>query len=187
MTRFPTIAAVAGTLLLAACGPGPGPTPTPSAAAQAKDGWYDFGGSWNATGRSHTIAMGGERSATLVDLRGSLLLSGSGRPGVGFGAEALVLADSQTGMIGRAVWTDEDGNHVYSELRGDGTRRGNRITGTIVGGTGRFAGATGAYGFTWQYVLETDDGTMQGRTLDLAGRVHLPPRTPRTEAGEARP
>ncbi len=55
-------------------------------------------------------------------------------------------------------------------------QRGNRIAGTIVGGTGRFAGATGTYSFSWQYVLEAEDGTVQGRTLELAGRVHVPPR-----------
>ena len=165
MARRFAIAALAATLLLAACGP----SPAPPAAAPSADGWYDFDGSWNATGRRHTIAMGG-------DLRGSLLLAGPGRPGAGFGAEAIVLADNETGMIGRAVWTDEDGNHVYSELRGDGTQRGNRIAGTIVGGTGRFAGATGTYSFSWQFVLEAEDGTVQGRTLELAGRVHVPPR-----------
>ena len=172
MARRFAIAALAATLLLAACGP----SPAPPAAAPSADGGYDFGGSWNATGRRHTIAMGGDRRAALLDLRGSLLLAGPGRPGAGFGAEAIVLADNETGMIGRAVWTDEDGNHVYSELRGDGTQRGNRIAGTIVGGTGRFAGATGTYSFSWQFVLEAEDGTVQGRTLELAGRVHVPPR-----------
>lgn len=167
------IAAMTATLLLAACGP----APAPPAAAPSADGWYDFGGSWNATGRRRTIAMGPERSAALLDLSGTLLLSGSGRPGVGFGGEALVLSDTATGMNGRAVWTDQDDNRVFSELRGDGTQRGRRVTGTIVGGTGRYAGATGTYTFTWQYVLETEDGTVQGRSLDVAGRIHVPSRT----------
>jgi len=183
MRRFPTLAALAASALVAACGP----APAPPAAAPSADGWYDFGGSWNATGRRHTIAMGTDRRASLLDLRGSLLLAGPGRPGIGFGAEAIVLADSRTGMTGRVVWTDEAGNQVYSELRGDGTQRGNRITGTIVGGTGRFAGATGTYSFTWQYVLETDDGIVQGRTLELAGRVHVPPPAPTAGTGGSRP
>ncbi len=171
---------VVGALLLAACGPAPAPTAAPGAA----DGWYDFGGTWNATGRRHTIAMGGERRAALLDLSGSLLLSGPTRPGVGFGGEAVVLADNATGMVGRAVWTDQNGDQVFSELRGDGTQKGNQVTGTIVGGTGRYAGATGAYAFTWQYVLEAEDGTVQGRTVGLTGRVRVAPAAaPRAAAG----
>lgn len=177
------IAAIAGALLVAACGP----APAPPAASMPADGWYDFGGSWNAAGRRHTIGMGGDRQASLLDLSGSLLLSGAGRPGVGFGAEAIVLADTQTGMVGRAIWTDQNGDHVYSEVRGDGTGKGNRVTGTIVGGTGLYAGASGTYTFRWQYVLEAEDGTVQGRTLDLAGRVRLGTAGTRTDTPAAKP
>ena len=93
-----------------------------------------------------------------------MLLAGPSRPGVGFRAEVLTLGDSATGMVGRAVWTDENGDNVYSEIRGEGT-------------------ATGTYELRWQYVLEAEDGTVQGRAVDLAGRVRLvkPPVTP---AGE---
>ena len=170
MIRIPTMAALLASALVAACGP------APPAAGPTADGWYEFAGTWNATGRRHTIPMGGDRSAALLDLTGTLLLSGPARPGVGFGGEAVVLSDTQTGMNGRAVWTDEDGNRVFSEITGDGAQRGHRVTGTIVGGTGRYAGATGTYAFTWQYVLETADGTVQGRSLDIAGRIHVPPR-----------
>ena len=114
---------------------------------------------------------------------GSLLLAGPSRPGVGFRAEAIVLNDSATGMVGRAVWTDERGDQVYSELRGEGTATGNRIVGTFLGGTGRYAGATGTYEFSWQFVLETEDGTVQGQSVGLKGRVRVgaPPATPARE------
>ena len=69
------------------------------------------------------------------------------------------------------VWTDERGDQVYSELRGEGTATGNRISGTIIGGTGRFAGATGTYEFSWRFVLEAEDGTVQGQSVGLTGRV----------------
>jgi hypothetical protein len=163
------IAAAAGLLALAACGPAP-PPPAPPAPA---DGWYEFSGSWNSTGRRNTIPFGVDRHAALLDLTGSLLLAGPSRPGVGFGAEAIVLADSAKGVVGRTVWTDQNGDRVFSEIRGDGTRPGDRITGTIVGGTGRYAGATGTYEFTWQYVLEAEDGTVAGRTVGLTGRVRI--------------
>ena len=74
-------------------------------------------------------------------------------------------------MIGRAVWTDDRGDQAWSELRGEGTATGNRIAGTFIGGTGRFTGITGDYAFTWRFVLETEDGTVQGQSLGLKGRV----------------
>ena len=85
------------------------------------------------------------------------------------------------------VWTDQNGDRVYSEIRGDGTKPGDRITGTIVGGTGRYAGATGAYEFTWQFVLEAEDGTVAGRTQGLAGRVRIERPQPAPGAQGAKP
>ena len=79
----------------------------------------------------------------LRKFEGTLLLAGASRPAVGFRAEALVLNDTATGLIGRAVWTDDRGDQVFSELTGNGTSTGNKLVGTFVGGTGRYAGATG--------------------------------------------
>jgi hypothetical protein len=107
----------------------------------------------------------------VATLDGSLLLTGPSRPAVGFRAEAVVFNDSATGMIGRAVWTDERGDQAWSELRGEGTATGNRIVGTFIGGTGRYAGVTGDYAFSWRFVLESEDGTVQGQSVGLKGRV----------------
>jgi hypothetical protein len=158
--------AFAGLLALAACSPASPPPATGEAG-----GWHEFQGEWTAAGSRHTIRLGGDRRSSIADLTGSLLLSGPGRPGVGFRAEAIVLNDSATGMTGRAVWTDERGDQVYSELRGEGTATGNRITGTFAGGTGRYAGAEGTFEFSWRFVLETEDGTVQGQSSGLKGRV----------------
>ncbi len=135
------------------------------------DGWREFTGSWNAVGTLHPLALGGERRAAIGEFTGTLLLSGPSRPGVGFRAEAIAFSDTETGMIGRAVWTDEKGDQVYSEIRGDGPRKGGKVTGTFTGGTGRYSGASGAYEFTWQYVISGDDGTVQGHSVDLKGRI----------------
>lgn len=147
------------------------PAPPPAEAPRAADGWREFGGTWTAAGTRRTISLGAARSATIVDLRGTLLLAGAGRPGVGFRGDAVGLADSATGFTGRAVWTDEQGDEIYSELRGEGAATGKRITGTFLGGTGRYAGATGTYELGWQYVLDADDGTVQGRATGLTGRI----------------
>jgi hypothetical protein len=154
-------------LALSACGaegPGPGTRAQP-------DAWHEFQGSWSAAGTVRTLALGDGRSASLADLRGSLLLAGASRPGVGFRGDAIAFTDSESGMVGRAVWTDERGDQVFSELRGGGPAKGSRVEGTFLGGTGRYAGATGTYEFTWQYVIAAEDGTVQGRAVGLTGRV----------------
>ena len=140
---------VALALAATACGPSSEP---PKSAAPAAGEWREFEGSWNAAGSRRTISLGADRRGSIIDLRGSMLLAGPGRPGVGFRADVIALVDSETGLIGRGVWTDEKGDQVFSELKGEGTAAKNHITGTILGGTGRYAGVTGSYEFTWQFV-----------------------------------
>ena len=64
---------------------------------------------------------------------------------------------------------------MFSELQGEGTAAKNHITGTILSGTGRYAGATGSYEFTWQWLMEAEDSSVQGRAVDLKGRVRRGP------------
>jgi hypothetical protein len=119
------------------------------------------------------MRLGGDRRASIANLNGSLLLAGPARPAIGFRAEAIVLNDSVTGMVGRAVWTDERGDQAYSELKGEGTATGNKIVGNFLGGTGRYSGATGTYEFSWRFVLESEDGSVQGQSIGLHGRVRV--------------
>ncbi len=158
---------VAWALAAAACGP----TTESSKPVQASGEWHEFEGSWNAAGSRHIIPLGADRRGSIIDLSGTMLLAGPGRPGVGFRSEVIALVDSQTGLVGRSVWTDEHGDQVFSELKGEGTAERNRLTGTFLGGTGRYAGATGSYEFSWQFVIESEDGSIQGRAVGLKGRV----------------
>ncbi|MFO1306262.1 MAG: hypothetical protein U1F54_21255 [Burkholderiales bacterium] len=159
-------AGIALALALAACSAPPEPE-----SVVAPDAWREFQGSLNATGTRHTIPLGGERRASLIDMSGTMLLSGPLRPNVGFRSQVIVLNDSLTGLVGRSVWTDQNGDQVFSELEGQNVASGSRISGKFVGGTGRYEGASGTYEFAWQYVLEGEDGTVQGRTVGLKGRV----------------
>ncbi len=154
-------------LAVVACGS----TVEPPKPATASAEWREFEGSWNATGSRRTIFIGAERKASIVNLEGTMLLVGAGRPGVGFRAEVIALVDSNTGLVGRSVWTDEHGDQVFSELNGEGTAERNHVTGTILGGTGRYAHAIGSYEFSWQFVIESEDGSIQGRAAGLRGRV----------------
>ena len=161
--------AIAALVAMAGCSPARSPPDAPLSTAD----WREFQGTWTAAGNRHTIRLGADRRASVADLDGSLLLAGPARPGVGFRAEAIVFNDSASGMVGRAIWTDERGDQVYSELRGEGTATGNRIVGTFLGGSGRYADATGSYEFSWRFVLEAEDGNVQGQSLGLKGRVRV--------------
>jgi len=168
LSRLRTVA-LASLLVVTACGQ----SPQRAASLAAGDVWHEFQGTWTAAGSRYAMSLGGDRRASIANLDGSLLLAGPSRPAVGFRAEAMLLNDSATGMVGRAVWTDERGDQAYSELRGQGTATNNKIFGTFLGGTGRYAGATGTYEFSWRFLLETEDGTVQGQSIGLKGRVRV--------------
>jgi hypothetical protein len=156
-------------LLTAACGQSGGGSPqTPPAG-----GWHEFEGTWTAAGTRRTLRLGPDDRAAIFELTGSVLLTGAQRPSVGFRAQAIGFSDSRAGMQGRCVWTDERGDMVYSELKGEAVGSGNRIVGTFVGGTGRYAGVTGDYTFQWQYVIDAEDGAVSGRVVDFKGRARF--------------
>ena len=165
-SRWPALAVL---LLIFACGQsGDSTTQTPVAGE-----WHAFEGTWTAAGSRRTLRLGANDRAAIFELTGSLLLTGAQRPAVGFRAQAIGFSDSRAGMQGRCVWTDERGDMVYSELRGEFVGTGNHITGTFIGGTGRYAGVTGDYSFQWQYVVDTEDGAVSGRVVDFKGRARL--------------
>ena len=157
--------------LLFAAGCSQPTTPTPWTASPGE--WHTFEGSWSASGTRQTINLEMNHRASIFDLTGSLILAGDRGLGVGFQARAIGFSDNLAGMQGRCVWTDERGDKVYSELKGEFLATGNRIAGTFLGGTGRYADLTGEYSFQWQYVVESEDGSVSGRSVDLKGRVRL--------------
>lgn len=153
----------------------------PNAPMTPGSDWHEFEGTWTASGTRHTIPLGEGRVGAVIELEGTMLLAGPGRPGVGFRSRVIGLVDSASGFEGRSVWTDENGDQAFSELTGTGTEAQNRIEGRFVGGTGRYAGATGSYEFSWQYMIESEDGRISGRAIALKGRV----RTGAPAAGNA--
>ena len=135
--------------------------------------WLTFEGTWTAAGTRRTLRLGPDDRAAIFELTGSVLLTGAQRPSVGFKAQAIGFSDSRTGMQGRCVWTDERGDMVYSDLKGEWVGSGNHIAGRFIGGTGRYASVTGDYSFQWQYVIDTEDGEVSGRVVDLKGRARF--------------
>jgi hypothetical protein len=169
---------LAALLVTAACGQSGGPTGETPPAGE----WHVFEGTWTAAGTRRTLRLGADDRAAIFELTGTVLLTGAQRPAVGFRAQAIGFSDSRAGMQGRCVWTDERGHMVYSELRGEWVGSGNRIVGTFIGGTGRYAGVTGDYTFQWQYVVDAEDGAVSGRVVDFKGRARLS-RTTTASAG----
>ena len=136
-------------------------------------GWHDFQGTWTAAGTRNIMRFTGDRRASIATFEGSLVLAGPTRPAVGFRSETILFNDTATGLVGRAVWTDEHGDQAFSELRGQGNTQENTIEGTFIGGTGRYAAITGTYSFSWKFLIENEDGVVQGQSVGLHGRAHL--------------
>jgi hypothetical protein len=145
----------------------------PRAEIASQNEWHTFRGTWTSSGTRQTLKLGTDHHASIFDLTGSLLLTGDRGLGVGFRAKAVGFSDNLAGMQGRCVWTDERGDKVYSELKGEWVGTGNSIVGTFLGGTGRFAGITGEYSFQWKYVVESEDGTVSGSAVNLHGRARF--------------
>jgi hypothetical protein len=130
-----------------------------------------FEGTWSASGRRHAVALEDGKEAAIVELSGAVVLaSGEGLSG-GFRGEVIGFDDGEGLSVGRSVWTDENGDQLFSRLKGGRIETGRRISGTVTGGTGRYAGLSGEYSFTWRYVVLSEDGRIQGRVVDLSGRI----------------
>ncbi len=134
------------------------------------DGWRTFEGTWSATGERQTLPTEGAKPAAVVRLSGAVVLTGGSGLSRGFRGEAIGFDDGRSVGVGRSVWTDERGDRIFIELKGEAFQTGRRIAGTITGGTGRYAGITGDLSFTWQYVVQADAGEIQGRAVGLKGR-----------------
>jgi hypothetical protein len=139
--------------------------------APSADGWQAIAGSWNATGHRQSVPTGGDRNASTAYLSGAVTLTASGGTSRGFQGEAITFDEGAGTGMGRAVWTDERGDKIFSRLTGDLRLARRRIVGTITGGTGRYAGIEGDYSFEWQYLIQSEDGTVQGQAVDLTGRA----------------
>jgi hypothetical protein len=135
--------------------------------------WRSFAGTWSAVGARHSLPTEGERPATFVRVTGSVVITSGEGLGAGFQGEAIYFDDGRGTGIGRAVWTDDHGDRIYSEVKGEPAQTGKRVAGTITGGTGRYARLEGEYSLSWQYVVEAEDGAIQSRTADLEGRFRV--------------
>jgi hypothetical protein len=146
---------------------------------------YPFEGTWSAVGTRQALPMGNGRKAVIVYFSGSLVLADQEGLSRGFRSEVIGYDDGKGVSIGECVWTDEIGDQIFSQFKGQAVETGNHIRAIITGGTGRYVGVTGEYEFDWQYVVEGPDGTIQGRGVRLRGLARLPAVAPRPSAHDS--
>jgi len=144
----------------------------PMSAPQAADagGWRSFEGTFSASGQHQAIPTESGRPALTVQLSGAVAITAGEGLSRGFRGEVIGFDDGSGVTVLRGVWTDGHGDRIFSQLKGETVATGRRIAGMMTGGTGRYAGITGEYSFEWQYVVEAEGGTVQGRAVGLRGR-----------------
>jgi len=148
-------------------------------------GGHPFSGRWTVTGSTQHLPFSAGRRVATFQLRGTLHITGGDGVVPDMGAEILGLLDSEAGCTARCTWTDSDGDRIFSEIRGDLIGRGGRGKGEITEGTGKFAGATGSYSFTWASVIAENETRVDANTNDLSGTLRIPAR-PETHRGKER-
>jgi hypothetical protein len=163
-----SVIVVAAALVAAAAIGAQAPVSAPQ--APAAEAWRTFEGTWSASGQRHTLPTETGRPAVTVHLSGAITLTAGEGMSRGFRGEVIGFDDGAGLTVLRGVWTDERGDRIFSQLKGETVASGRHISGTITGGTGRYAGLTGEYSFEWQYVIEAEAGTIQGRAVGLKGR-----------------
>jgi hypothetical protein len=148
-------------------------TPDPASPGQA------FEGTWTAAGERQTLPLEDGHPAATVQLSGAVAITAGAGLSRGFRGEVIGFDDGAGVILGRAVWTDDKGDRIFSVLKGEAlTAAGRLLHGTITGGTGRYAGITGEYEFRWQYLIAAEGSHVNGRAVDLRGRVSGQGRRP---------
>lgn len=137
----------------------------------------EFSGTWVANGNRTVIPFGDDRTIATFTLSGHVNLENALGKKKDYWSECVGLTDTVIGIQARCVWKDLDGPEVYITLQSDRLQEGNRVSGTIVGGSGRLKGISGELSFLWSNVIIQQEGgtsSVTGQTLDLRGSYLVP-------------
>lgn len=149
----------------------------PAGAQEALPREGTFSGDWSIQGTMTQVEMEGT-PVTLGRLEGEVTLASTGGLAREFDALCHVVKHETTGGVARCTWTDAEGDAVYLEVSGSiigpaGTLREAR--GTVIGGTGRYAGIEGGIELDWLFVESTlDDSRFKGYVTKLEGHWSRP-------------
>jgi hypothetical protein len=146
--------------------------PTVAVPQQAQLQAQLFEGTWSASGQRQILQTEPGRSAVTVQLSGAVMITTGTGLSRGFRGEVIGFDDGLGWIAARAVWTDDRGDRIFSGINGDSlSSAGRQMHGTILGGTGRYAGFSGEYEFRWQNLISVEGNQMNGRAVDLRGHV----------------
>ncbi len=147
--------------------------PTVSRAAESGA----FSGTWVANGSRELFPFSNDREIYAFELSGHVNLKTDLGKTKDYWSTCVGLADSVSGTAARCVWKDLDGPEIYILLQSEQLQGGNRVTGTIVGGSEHLEGISGDLSFIWSSVSFQKDGNksmVSGQTLDLSGSYQIP-------------
>lgn len=147
--------------------------PIPASAEQTGN----FTGVWIANGTREVLPFGPNRNFYTFRLSGHVNLKEPIGGELDFWSEIIGISDSKTGTEARCVWRDLGGRKLFIELKTDHMKSKEQVMGTIVGGTGKFANATGTLNFKWSsisFYKDDNRSTVNGQTYDLTGNFQLP-------------
>ena len=147
----------------------------PAISSAAESG--EFSGTWVANGSRELFPFSDDRKVYTFELSGHVNLKTTLGKKKDYWSECIGLADSVSGTIARCVWKDLDGPEIYIILQSEQLQGGNKVTGTIVGGSEHLEGISGDLSFIWSSVsFQQEDGKsmVSGQTLDLSGSYQIP-------------
>ena len=134
---------------------------------------------WSATDLTPTLPVGGGRDAYLVE--SFLVVSSSDGPLAGMAARCLVMGENDLATFGyteagTCVYQDANGDQLWERFEGATEGNGTPSIGiaTVIGGTGRFEGATGETSYENTFSASSRAGLYQG-TGTKEGTLILPP------------
>ena len=134
-----------------------------------------FTGTWIASGQRRTLDFAADREVGTFRLTGHVNLKDEVGEEEDYWAECVGLSDSVAGSAARCVWRSLKGQKAYCVLSGQPLKKGVRVTGEFVGGTGNLKGIGGSFTFTWFSVfINKDQGIFTGHTKDLTGSYRIP-------------
>jgi len=134
-----------------------------------------FSGTWIASGKRQPFDFVEGREVGTFKLAGNVSLKDEFGGIEDFWAECVGLSDSVAGSSVRCVWRSLKGAKAYSVLSGQPLKKGVKVTGEFVGGTGSLKGVTGTFTFTWTSTfIDKEQGMFTGHTKDLSGSYQIP-------------
>jgi len=146
--------------------------PVPEASAEQAG---TFTGTWIASGQRQPFDFVQDREVGTFNLAGNVSLKDEFGGIEDFWAECIGLSDSVEGSSVRCVWRSLKGEKAYSVLSGQPLKKGVKVTGEFVGGSGSLKGVSGTFSFTWTSTfIDKDQGTFTGHTEDLRGSYRIP-------------